>query len=287
MTPAKMIPELPGIKMLDTDALSDLLEDNLCPPEITSIIIFATNGAIFAHASSLPPRQLRNLSATYGAAYLSFAVNAPARNLAGVNPASHPSSFVTAPSVPLGDVGSIVFEFENLAAVVTKIADKVLLAVVGPSHVIPPQQLQQQHHPSPSSGSGGRGRAVIGSSASDTERNTIGPESYSTAFDSPLDRHSTSLASSAPNPTSASSPEAAAADREQATTERPPTSPQMESDAALQRQWEIDRSNDLDRLASLNLDSSPAVLLALESKSAALAKFLSNKLEDLEYPDDF
>ena len=29
------------------------------------------------------------------------------------------------------------------------------------------------------------------------------------------------------------------------------------------------------------------ILLALESKSAALSKFLSNKLEDLENPDDF
>lgn len=33
-----MIPGLPDIKMLDADALSDLLEDNLSPPEITSIL---------------------------------------------------------------------------------------------------------------------------------------------------------------------------------------------------------------------------------------------------------
>ncbi|PGH11066.1 hypothetical protein AJ79_05108 [Helicocarpus griseus UAMH5409] len=272
---AKMIPELPGIRMLDTDALTDLLQDNLCPPEITSIMIFATNGAIFAHASSLPTRQLRNLSATYGAAYTSYAVNASAGNLTGVNPASHPSSFVTAPSIPLGDVGSIAFEFESLAAVVTKIADKVLLAVVGPSHV---RTVPQQPQP-PS-----RGRAVVGSAASDTERTITGPESYATAFDSPVD-HSTSLASSAPNPTSTAA--AAASARERTPPERPPTSPQRDSDAALQLQWEIDRSSDLERLASLNLDASPAVLLALESKSAALGKFLSNKLEDLEYPDDF
>jgi hypothetical protein len=31
-------PDLPDIKMLDTGALSDLLEDNLSPPEITSIM---------------------------------------------------------------------------------------------------------------------------------------------------------------------------------------------------------------------------------------------------------
>lgn len=33
-----MVPGLPDIKMLDADALSDLLEDNLSPPEITSIL---------------------------------------------------------------------------------------------------------------------------------------------------------------------------------------------------------------------------------------------------------
>ncbi|EGC49239.1 conserved hypothetical protein [Histoplasma capsulatum var. duboisii H88] len=275
INPVEMIPELPGIKMLDPEALTSLLEDNLCAPEITSIMIFATNGAIFAHASSLPARKLRNLSATYGAAYLSYAVNAPTGNLTGVNPASHPSSFVTAPSVPLGDVGSIAFEFENLVAVVTKIADKVLLAVMGPNHLSP---LQHRQHPPSSSHSDGRERAAPGSAASDTEQGIAVVESYSTAFDShPMGHpHSMSLASSAPNPTCAP----AAADR-------PLTPSRSGSDAALQLQWEIDRSNDLERLASLNLDASPAVLLALESKSAALGKFLSNKLQDLEYPDDF
>ena len=34
----KMIPGLPDIKMLDAEALSDLLEDNLSPPEITSMM---------------------------------------------------------------------------------------------------------------------------------------------------------------------------------------------------------------------------------------------------------
>ena len=33
-----MIPGLPDIKMLDAEALSDLLEDNLSPPEITTIM---------------------------------------------------------------------------------------------------------------------------------------------------------------------------------------------------------------------------------------------------------
>jgi hypothetical protein len=35
---ASMIPGLPDIKMLDAEALSDLLEDNLSPPEITTIM---------------------------------------------------------------------------------------------------------------------------------------------------------------------------------------------------------------------------------------------------------
>jgi hypothetical protein len=34
----KMIPELPDIKMLDAEVLGELLEDNLSPPEITSIL---------------------------------------------------------------------------------------------------------------------------------------------------------------------------------------------------------------------------------------------------------
>lgn len=33
-----MIPGLPDIRMLDAEALSDLLEDNLSPPEITTIM---------------------------------------------------------------------------------------------------------------------------------------------------------------------------------------------------------------------------------------------------------
>lgn len=37
-TGGNMIPGLPDIKMLDAEALSDLLEDNLSPPEITSMM---------------------------------------------------------------------------------------------------------------------------------------------------------------------------------------------------------------------------------------------------------
>jgi hypothetical protein len=65
------------------------------------------------------------------------------------------------------------------------------------------------------------------------------------------------------------------------------SAPQNDADETLRAQWEIDRKSDLDRLASLNLSSSPTILLALESKSAALGRFLGNKLADLENPEDF
>lgn len=58
-------------------------------------------------------------------------------------------------------------------------------------------------------------------------------------------------------------------------------------DVHLERQFQIDRSADLDRLATLQLTTPPSVLLALEWKSAALGKFLGQKLASLEYPEDF
>ena len=48
-----MIPGLPDIKMLDSEALGDLLEDNLSPPEITSILYVSCFG--LAYAVYLPP----------------------------------------------------------------------------------------------------------------------------------------------------------------------------------------------------------------------------------------
>ncbi|GAM34294.1 hypothetical protein TCE0_015f01776 [Talaromyces pinophilus] len=238
-----MTPALPDIRMLDTEALSDLLEDNLSPPEITSILIFATNGAIFAYASDLSTRQLRNLSATYGAAYTSFARTASSGNLTGVKHASHPSSYMTAPSISLGDVGSIVFENENQVAVVTRIADKVLLAAVGP------EKLQDQP---------------------EAAANTEAGESVDAAEEAPT---SSLQSSHTTKPTSASSSLKPGA--------------QQNGDGLLATQYEIDRNNDLARLAALNLNTSPEILLALEAKSAALGRFLRQKLQDLESPEDF
>ncbi|KAJ5173153.1 hypothetical protein N7492_005746 [Penicillium capsulatum] len=239
-----MIPGLPDIKMLDAEALGDLLEDNLSPPEITTILVFATNGAVFAYGSSLPSRQLRNLSATYGAAYTCYAKTASSGNLTGVNPASHPSSYVTAQSMSLGDVGSIVFELDDSVAVVTRVADKVLLAAVGPSKI-----------------------------AAATP-NSIDPESLDGAA----------------SPASPADPAAnGAGDSAQTDGHRAHTTPNHgpARNGTVDAQHEIDRSDDLERLASLNLSASPAVLLALESKCAALGRFLGQKLHDLESPEDF
>ncbi|KAJ5287472.1 hypothetical protein N7478_003158 [Penicillium angulare] len=241
-----MLPDLPDIKMLDSEALGDLLDDNLSPPEITTMIVFATNGAVFAYASALSSRQLRNLSATYGAAYTCYAKTASSGNLTGVNPASHPSSYVTAQSMSLGDVGSIVFELDDSVAVVTRIADKVLLAAIGPNKIeqatangTDPEYLAIENGAAtdPSSGNG----ATSDIAQSDTQRAVVAPPS--------------------PNPPA--------------------------RNGALDTQHEIDRSVDLERLASLNLSASPSVLLALESKCAALGRFLGQKLHDLESPEDF
>lgn len=199
--------------------------------------MFATNGAVFAYASSLSSRQLRNLSSTYGAAYTCYAKNASSGNLTGVNPASHPSSYVTAQSMSLGDVGSIVFELDDSVAVVTRIADKVLLAAVGPNKL-------------------------------DDTINGDGPDRL--AVDGPGD---------------STAGIGATLDESQADSGVSSNAPAH--NGGLQSQHEIDRSEDLSRLASLNLSASPSVLLALESKCAALGRFLGEKLSDLESPEDF
>ncbi|KAJ6095731.1 hypothetical protein N7486_006477 [Penicillium sp. IBT 16267x] len=241
-----MLPELPDIKMLDSEALGDLLEDNLCPPEITTMLVFSTNGAVFAYASSLPSRQLRNLSATYGAAYTCYAKTASSGNLTGVNPASHPSSYVTAQSMSLGDVGSIVFELDDSVAVVTRLADKVLLAAIGPNKI--DQTTPKGADPDYLTEGGASADPTVGNGATSDGSQGDGQRTPSAAPPSP----------------------------------NPPV-----RNGTLDAQHEIDRSADLARLASLNLSASPSVLLALESKCAALGRFLGQKLHDLESPEDF
>lgn len=207
--------------------------------------VFATNGAVFAYGSSLSSRQLRNLSATYGAAYTCYAKTASSGNLTGVNPASHPSSYVTAKSMSLGDVGSIVFELDDSVAVVTRIADKVLVAAVGPSTLDAPE---------PNGGTNADSLAAD-NGIFDAGNGTSTPEGSQGDI-------SRTLAAVVASP-------------------NPPHNGHQDP------QFEIDRSADLARLASLNLSASPAVLLALESKCAALGRFLGEKLDDLESPEDF
>lgn len=223
--------------------------------------MFASNGAIFAYASPLPARQLRNLSATYGAAYTSYAKTVSAGNLTGVNPASHPSSFVTAPSVSLGDVGSIVFEQDNQAAVVTKIADKVLLATVGPSRL---ENTQDANN------------TIIENTVSGLDT----PQAVAPPPDGP---HAGTNWPSSATPSS----QLAVHTTADSVSSNSQDDPNRYPDSILEAQYEIDRSSDLARLASLNLSTSPDILLALESKSAALGRFLGQKLRDLETPEDF
>lgn len=142
----------------------------------------------------------------------------------------------------LGDVGSIVFELDDSVAVVTRIADKVLLAAVGPSKP-------------DASTANGTGDPAGGDGA------VQGDPTNGALLDGSGDGHRTPTAPPSPNP--------------------PPR------DGNNDTQLEIDRSADLARLASLNLSASPSVLLALESKCAALGRFLGSKLDDLDSPEDF
>lgn len=133
----------------------------------------------------------------------------------------------------LGDVGSIVFELNDSVAVITRIADKVLLAAVGPSRIDDPET----------------------------------PNDYLTAG------------------TEGGAPVTPEGSQE---GQRTPTAPSPDARPnGHDAQFEIDRSADLARLSSLNLSASPAVLIALESKCAALGHFLRQRLDDLESPEDF
>ncbi|KAJ5923237.1 hypothetical protein N7454_008482 [Penicillium verhagenii] len=233
-----MLPELPDIKMLDSEALGDLLEDNLLSSQPTA--------QFSPMLPPLPSRQLRNLSATYGAAYTCYAKNASSGNLTGVNPASHPSSYVTAQSMSLGDVGSIVFELDDSVAVVTRLADKVLLAAIGPNKI---------------------------------DQTTLnGAESDSLAEGG---------ASADPSAVNGATSDGSQLEGQRTPSAAPPSPNPPTRNGTIDAQHEIDRSADLARLASLNLSASPSVLLALESKCAALGRFLGQKLHDLESPEDF
>lgn len=150
-------------------------------------------------------------------------------------------------------MGSIVFELDDSVAVVTRLTDKVLLAAVGPSKTDPPST----------------------NGALDSTTHLSVPDGGYPFTDSNGTQDGSHDGQRTPT-TAPPSPNATIRNGTTAT------------DAGnVDAQHEIDRSADLERLASLNLSASPAVLLALESKCAALGRFLGQKLSDLESPDDF
>lgn len=147
-----------------------------------------------------------------------------------------------------------MFELDDLVAVITRIADNVLLAAIGPSK-LNQQKNEGRNEP------GDNTNAVEGFSKNGSLINIHSNESTSTSTPA---AQATAGGNSNIN-----------YDGSDSLTTHPET------------QYQIDRSPDLARLQSLNLSASPAILLALESKSAALGKFLGQKLADLESPEDF
>ncbi|KAI5304119.1 hypothetical protein KEM56_006830, partial [Ascosphaera pollenicola] len=359
--PAKPLPPLPNIRMLDPAALTSLLSANTCPPEINSILLFASNGAIFAHSlpSPLPTRQLRSLAATYGAAFTSYATISDKGNLTGVSVGAHPSSYVTAvseallrsrPRMPghftagdtstaatsvydgventttlsahrtadsvagasasasandaaLPDNGSaIAFDDGENIAVVTKITGHILLAVIGPcnlnSSAPTPTPLSPQPPAATTPLSGmRRGSAAWPFSSpreSQREQSATGDdrEGQPQKDESPglLERlkapSRTGLfrrSSSALTESSNGGDDSQQRHQSQVQTHQERENEQSTSEATEDRDYE----DDLDRLASLNLSASPEVMLALESKCAALGRFLGRRLRGLVCPDDF
>lgn len=73
-----MIPGLPDIKMLDAEALSDLLEDNLSPPEITTIM-YARRDSI---TKKTPNDRISLVSSQQTALYSPTALPSPHANCA-------------------------------------------------------------------------------------------------------------------------------------------------------------------------------------------------------------
>ena len=169
-----------------------------------------------------------------------------------------------------------MFELDKQVAVVTKIGDKVLLAVIGP------RQLDEENPPD----SKGSAAAAKPDSESENANQATTENSNSPALAN-QDQNRTDgnqgLSGNSEPPQSATQQEHAP----RAESETQPKDPNRDPQSNLETQWEIDRSNDLARLGSLNLASSPSILFALESKSAALGRFLGQKLEDLESPEDF
>jgi hypothetical protein len=139
----------PAIKMMDSDLLDDLARSNLRAPEITSIVIFGTNGTVVAHASSTYHlRDLRRLASTCGQTYLAHQES--------TSTTSNPISAAQIESTPTtsqgqGDVANIFLEFDTNTALVSRITATSLLAIVGPRELTEGASLPNGNHANTSS----------------------------------------------------------------------------------------------------------------------------------------
>ncbi|KAI5288333.1 hypothetical protein KEM54_005298 [Ascosphaera aggregata] len=356
---SRPLPSLPNIRMLDPAALTRLLSANTSPPEITSILLFDSNGAIFAHSSPSPltTRQLRSLAATYGAAFTTYATVSTQGNLTGVSAGAHPSSYITAVSEALlhsrprsggqwrsegtstaatsvydgventrslgrqtqgdevGNTGvavhgsAIAFDDGGNIAVVTRVTGTILLAVIGPCTVSLPTSTSSPTPPPPPTSAtplthARRGSAIAWpfSSPSETQREqSAAVESKDGLQDEVtglLDRSMAPARSSIFRRTPSGRTESYNGEERTPERHRQPLGSQEHEEGRKEQKdktrkrgehagEDTEDQDDLCRLASLNLSASPEILLALESKSAALGKFLGARLRGLVCPDDF
>ena len=169
-------------------------------------------------------------------------------------------------------VGSIVFEVLDLVAVVTGIADKLLLAAVGPSIVEQEKQKQKYKEQKQKQKEGQHLENVENHDGAVDEYDREHHHISITENDNPTG------SSSSPSSTSTTTATGVPNQHQQhddETTSPSPSASQVGKTA----------TNDVDHLSSTTSPSD--ILLALESKSAALGKFLGHKLRDLRSPDDF
>lgn len=131
-------PTLPEIKLLDEHSLFELINERSIwsrSSNLSSILIFAHNGALLAHAhrDQHPIRLARTESATFSAAYISY--------MNGHRDRTHSETTSDKDETrELADSGPIIYESRtsNHMTIITPIAPKILLAVTGS---IPPEEV--------------------------------------------------------------------------------------------------------------------------------------------------
>lgn len=205
------------------------------------------------------------------------------------------------------DIGSaIAFDDGDNIAVVTKVTANILLAIIGPCNLNPsastptsPPPQQPSASTTPASGIRRGSAAWPFSTPRESQR-----EQSTTSDDKDAQGQKEETASlldrlKAPSRAGlfrrSSSGRTVSVDGDDSSQQRRQSQQEQENDQSAndvtQRRNTIqedgDYEDDLDRLASLNLSASPEVLLALESKSAALGRFLATRLRGLVCPDDF